>query len=156
MATEEEKKQNMLRLARLSLFGLTAGVWDLLGEGALGLSHQIGGEILPVLEKEMGLEIAGEDPTQVLQEIGRIMVDEFGFAKTVEVSGDGDRLVMKVNTCANRKLTDNLEAAGITHPFICPFMCVSNAVFDRMGIKVMSKVEKWHEGDGSIITFTLF
>lgn len=155
MATEEEKKQNMLRLARLTLFGLTTGVWDLLGEGALGLSHEIGDEILPILEKEMGLEVAGEDPTQVLQEIGRIMVDEFGFAQEADVSGDGDRLVMKVRSCANRKLTDDLTAAGVTHPFICPFMCVADAVFDRMGIKAMSKVDKWEEGNGSIITFTL-
>lgn len=156
MATEEQKKQNMLRLARMTLFGLTTGVWDLLGEGSLGLSHEIGDEILPILEKEMGLEIAGEDPVQVLQEVGRIMVDEFGFAQSVDVSGDGDRLVMKVHSCANRKLSDDLEAAGITHPFICPFMCVSDAVFDHMGIKVMSKVDRWHEANGSIITFTLF
>lgn len=156
MATEEEKKQNMLRLARLTLFGLTTGVWDLLGEGAMGLSHEIGDEILPILEKEMGLEVAGEDPIQVLQEAGRIMVDEFGFAQSVDVSGDGDRFIMKVHSCANRKLCDDLETEGITHPFICPFMCVSDAVFDHMNIKIISKVDRWHEGNGSIITFTLF
>jgi hypothetical protein len=153
MATEEEKKRNMLRLARLTLFGLTAGIWDLIGDGARGLSHEIGDEILPVLEKEMGLEIAGENPEDALQEVGRLMVDEFGFAKEVEVIGDGDVIQMKVHTCAQRRLTDDLEEAGVGTPFICPFMCVSDAVLDRMGIKAMTKVEKWEEGGGSIITF---
>ena len=155
MATDEEKKQNMLRLARLTLYGLTTGIWDLIGEGALGLSHEIGDEILPVLEKEMGLEIAGENPTEVLQEVGRLMVDEFGFAKEVEVTSDGDVLTMKVHTCANRKLTDDLMAAGVGKPFICPFLCISDTVLDRMGVKAMTNVEKWVEGKGSIITFEL-
>ncbi|MBN1936821.1 MAG: hypothetical protein JW934_19325 [Anaerolineae bacterium] len=153
MASEEEKKQNMLRLARLTLFGVTTGIWDLMGDGARGLSHEIGDEILPVLEKEMGLEIAGESPENVLQEVGRLMVDEFGFAKSVDVVADGDILQMKVHTCANRKLTDDLEAAGVGTPFICPFLCVADAVFDRMGIKARTKIERWHEAGGSIITF---
>ena len=156
MATEEQKKANLVRLVRMTLFGLTAGIWDMLGEGAFGLSHQIGTQLLPVLENEMGLEIAGEEPKDVLQEVGRLMVDEFGFATEVDVTEDGDRLIMRVHECVNRKFTDDLVKVGLTSPFICPYMCVSNAVFDRMGIKVMSKVAKWVEGKGSIITFELF
>lgn len=155
MATEEQKKANMLRLTRLSLFGLTTGVWDLLGEGSFGLSHEIGDEILPVLEKEMGLEIAGEDPEDILHEFGRIMVDEFGFANEVEVSGDGNMITMKVRGCKNVHFAESLAEAGVTHPFICPFMNVSDALFDRMGVKAMSEVEMWPEGNGSIITFEL-
>ena len=56
---------------------------------------------------------------------------------------------MKARTA--RTFTDDLMAAGVS----CPFMCVSGAVFDRMGIKTMNKVEKWVEGKGSIITFEL-
>lgn len=155
MATDEQKKANMLRLARLTLYGLTAGIWDLLGEGALGLSHLIGSEILPVLEKEMGLELAGESLVDIANEVGRIAVDEFGFASEVEVTGDGDKIIMKVRNCANRKLTDDLMAAGVSKPFICPFLCIADAVFERMGEKAMSSVEKWEEGKGSIITFEL-
>ncbi len=145
----------MLRLARMTLFGLTTGVWDLIGEGALGLSHEIGSQILPVLEKEMGLEIAGETPEDVLQEIGRLFVDEFGFATEVTVSADGDKLEMKVRNCLNRKLTDDLMNAGVSKPFICPFMCVADSVFDRIGVKALTDVTKWTEGKGSIITFEL-
>jgi len=155
MATEEEKKRNMLRLCRLTLYGLTAGIWDLLGEGSLGLSRLIGDEILPVLEKEMGLEIAGESIEDITIEVGRLAVDEFGFASDVEVTSDGDKVTMKIRNCANRKLTDDLLAFGITHPFICPFVCVTDAVFDRLGVKAVTSVAKWEEGNGSIITFEL-
>ncbi len=155
MATEEQKKKNILRLARLSLLGVSAGVWDLLGEGALGLSHQIGSLLLPVLEKEMGLEIAGETPEQVMQEVGRLMVDEFGFAADVDVTRDGDEITMKVHTCSNRRFTDQLMESGVTKPFICPFLCVGDAVLDRMGEKARGTVAKWEEGNGSIITYEL-
>ena len=155
MANDEQKKENLLRLTRLSLLGISAGVWDLLGEGAYGLSHEIGDLILPILEKEMGLELAGEDPEQVLQEVGRLMVDEFGFAGDVTVTREGDTLTMKVHTCSNRHFTDQLLEAGVLKPYICPFLCVSDAVLDRMGEKAMTTVEKWEEGQGSILTFEL-
>jgi hypothetical protein len=101
----------------------------------------------------MGLEIDGESPEDVLQEVGRLFVDEFGFATEVEVASDGDVITMKVHNCANRTFTDDLVAAGVGSPFICPFMCVSDAVFDRMGEKALTKIEKWVKGNGSIITF---
>lgn len=155
MATEEQKKANMLRLAKLTLYGLTTGIWDLVGEGALGLSRLVGDEILPVLEKEMGLELTGESLVDIVTEVGRLFVDEFGFAQEVEIETQGDRIIMKVRGCANRKLSDDLRAAGMEKPFICPFLCVVGAVLDRMGQKAMSTIEKWEEGKGSIITFEL-
>ncbi len=155
MATEEQKKQNLLRLVNLALLGLAAGTWDLLGDGARGLSYEIGEAILPILEKEMGLEIAGQSPLEVLQEVGRLMVDEFGFAENVTVEADGNVLRMKVYGCVNRSFTDKLEAAGVPIPFICPYMAISNAVFNRMGEKVRTEIQRWREANGSIITFEL-
>ncbi len=153
MATEEQKKQNMLRLSRLTLFGLATGIWDLLGDGARGLSHEIGDEILPVLEKEMGLEIAGESADAVLHEVARLFVDEFGFAQDAAVKGDGDIFTLRVRGCVNRKLCDDLESSGVTVPFICPYLAVADAVLDHVKIKARTKMERWHEGDGTIITF---
>jgi len=156
MATDEQKKKNQLRLANMTLFGVTAGVWDLLGEGASGLTHQIGSEILPVMENEMGLEIAGESPEDVLQEVARLFVDEFGFAKDIEVTSDGDVLKMKVAGCLNYKLTQDLTAAGVERPFVCPYLAAATAVFDRMGIKAMTKIDTWSEKRGSVLSFELF
>lgn len=155
MATEEQKKQNLVRLLRMALYGLTVGTWDLLGESAYGISRQIGAQILPVMEKEMGLEIAGESPKDMLQEMGRLFVDEFGFAREVTVSEEGDKLVMKVRGCLNFKFTDDLQAAGVEWPFICPYMCAATVALERMGIKARASIQRWPEGAGSIITFEL-
>lgn len=155
MATEEQKKQNLVRLLRLVLFGVTSGTWDLLGDTALGLSREIGVQILPVLEKEMGLEIAGETPQAVLQEVGRLFVDEFGFAKGATIAEEGDKIVMEIQACVNRKFTDDLRAAGVGSPFVCPFMCTASAVFDRLGIKARGNIVESAGSDISTLTFEL-
>ena len=153
MATDEQKKANMYRLAKLTLYGLTTGIWDLLGEGALGLGHVIGAQIVPVLEKEMGLELGGESFLDIANEVCRLAVDEFGMAESVEASGDNDQITLKVKNCALRGLTNDLMAAGVSKPFICPLLCVGDAILDRKGVKAMSNIEKWEEGKGSIITW---
>lgn len=153
MATEEQKKQNLLRLTNLTLLGVSAGIWDYFEESSFALSPKIGEEILKVLEKEMGLEIAGEKPIDILNEIARLFVDEFGFASDIEVSEEDGRFIAKVKNCVNRKLTDKLAAAGVTKPFICPIMNAAFAAFKRLNLKTRESVEKWEEGKGSIITF---
>ncbi len=155
MATEEQKKANQLRLANLTLFGVTSGFWNLLGDTALAVGPEIGEEILKVMEKEMGLEIAGETPEVVLTEIARLFVDEFGFAGNIEIVTEGDTITMKVHNCLNRNLTDRLIEAGVGKPFICPIMNSGFAAMRRLGIRTRENVVKWAEGNGSIITFKL-
>lgn len=155
MATEEIKKQNQLRLTNMALATLASAVWETLGDSSLSFSGLIGGQVLKIMEKEMGLEIAGESPKAVLTEIARIFVDEFGFAEDISVEGDEKvGLTMKVHNCANRKFTDILEASGVEKPFICPIMNASQAGLRRMGYKMREDVKKWADGGGSIITFT--
>ena len=155
MATEEKKKANQLRLANLTLFGLSAGVWDMVGDSAMSFAPKIGGQVLEVMEKEMGLEIAGESPEDVLNEIARIFVDEFGFCSAMDVESTGGTLVLKVHSCLNRHLTDRLINAGVGKPFICPIMNSAQAALKRAGINARCDVEKWVEGKGSILTFEL-
>ncbi len=152
MATDIEKKQNLIRLSNLSLAGVTKGVWDFVGESSLALSHSIGATIIRTMEKEMGLEISGENPKDVLQEISRIFVDEFGFASDIEVEENEQSYVLRVNYCVNRKLTDQLAAEGVEIPFICPAMNAAIAALDRMKIRVRHSVKKNSEKKGSIIT----
>ncbi|NTV47269.1 MAG: hypothetical protein HGB11_12270, partial [Chlorobiales bacterium] len=85
MATEEIKKQNQLRLTNMALATLASAVWETLGDSSLSFSGLIGGQVLKIMEKEMGLEIAGESPKEVLTEISRIFVDEFGFAEDITI-----------------------------------------------------------------------
>jgi hypothetical protein len=154
MASEETKKANQYRLASMALTGLASGVWDTLGDSAFAFSGPMGRQILGVMEKEMGLEIAGENPEDVLAEIGRIFVDEFGFASDITVERKSpDVIELKVHNCINRNYTDKLAAAGVEKPFICPILNASQAALRRMDIKMGGDVVKWAEGGGSIITF---
>jgi len=115
----------------------------------------MGNELIHMFEKEMGLEIAGETPEDVIQEIARIFVDEFGFASNIEVvNGGSDKIQIKVTKCINRKLTDKLMEEGVETPFICPIMNATFAALSRMGFRMHHEVVKWKEGDGSIITLT--
>ncbi len=154
MATDEVKKENRLRLTNMALLSLASSTWDTLGESAFAFSGPMGSQILKVMEQEMGLEIAGETPEDVMTEIGRIFVDEFGFCGDIDVESDGDSLyTVKVKQCVNRRFTDKLADAGVEKPFICPIMNACQAALRRMGYKMHEDVEKWAEEGGSIITF---
>lgn len=156
MATDEKKKENRLRLTNLALLSVTAGAWDILGKkGVNAFSGSMGDQILKVMEQEMGLEIAGEDPETVLMEISRIFIDEYGFASDIDIETVGeDKFRLKVKNCVNRSFTDKLVAAGVEHPYICPIMNASRSALKRMGYKVHEDIEKWEEGKGSIIEFS--
>ncbi len=154
MATEEKKKENMLRLTNIALLSLASSTWDTLGSSSFAFSGPMGDHILEIMEKEMGLEIAGENPHDVMMEINRIFVDEFGFASDIDVDELGDEhYQIKVRNCVNRSFTDRLMNAGVKKPFICPIMNACQAALRRMGYKLHEDVEKWPEGKGSIITF---
>ncbi len=153
MASEDQKKENRLRLTNLALLSLASSTWDTLGETSFAFSSQMGEHILEVMEKEMGLEIAGEDPQDVMTEIGRIFVDEFGFCSDIDVEADNGGYAVKVKQCVNRKFTDQLLQAGVEKPFICPIMNACQAALRRMNFKMREDVTKWTEENGSIITF---
>lgn len=155
MATEDQKKENRARLANLALLSVAAGAWDIMGKGVNAFSGPMGDEVLKVMEKEMGLEVAGEDPETVLMEMSRIFIDEFGFASDIEIEHENDdHFQLKVKNCVNRKFSDQLMEAGVEKPFICPIMNASRSALKRMGYKVHEDIEKWEEGKGSVITFT--
>ena len=155
MASEEQKKQHQLRLSNMALVGITAGVWQTLGESAFALSGPMGNQILGMMEKEMGLEVAGESPQAVVTEIARIFVDEFGFASDIQIEAQGEQsLQLKVCQCVNRTFTDKLMEAGVEKPFICPILNACQAALRRMGYRMHEDVVKWTEGNGSVITFT--
>lgn len=154
MASEEVKRANQYRLATMALTGLAAGVWDTLGDSAFAFSGPMGRQLLGIMEKEMGLEIAGEEPDDVLSEISRIFVDEFGFASDISVERKSPELLeLKVHNCINHRYTDELAAAGVEKPFICPIMNATQAALRRMNVKASADVRRWPEGNGSIITF---
>jgi hypothetical protein len=155
MATEEQKNANRVRLSNLALLSLAAGVWDILGNGVNAFSGPMGDAILEVMEKEMGLEVAGEDPETIMHEISRIFVDEYGFASEIEVVvQDPEHFQLRVKNCVNRAFTDKLVEAGVEKPFICPILNSCRSALRRMGHKMVGDVQQWKDGKGSIISFS--
>jgi hypothetical protein len=155
MATEAQKTENTLRLAGMVLVSMAVGIWDFVGEAALVLAPKMGEEILKMLEKEMGLEVSGEKPEDILAEIGRIFVDEFGFASEITVESADNTIIVKAKDYRLVRLLKQMEAAGVEKPFICMIMNTGLAALKRLGLKSYVDVEKWEEGNGTITTFEL-
>ena len=78
MATEEQKKKNLFRMMSMMIAGMAKSLYELFGDTAFATMTEVGKELLEIMENEMGLEIAGETPKDVLTEIGRIFADEYG------------------------------------------------------------------------------
>jgi len=133
MATEEQKKENLVRGLKLIIGGLAMGLYDLFGEASFALMHPVGDELLGIMQKEMGLEIGGDSPKEVAAEIGRLFVDEFGWADKIEiVESDDDHLVVDVTNCKGFNLSKRLQDAGIKHPFTCPIMNVTSSAIAKV------------------------
>ena len=135
MATEEEKKRNLARINAMIIYGLEKGLWDLLGESALAISGVVGQGMLEQMEKTMGLEIAGEEPQDILTEIGRIFVDEIGIAVKFDIVKEGDNVDFVVEKCVLMNVEKDLIAAGVK-PFMCPYLNIATAAMrQRLGLK---------------------
>ena len=133
MATEDEKKRNLARLNAMIIYGLEKGLWDLFGESALATTNVVGRGMLELLEKNMGLEIVGEDPQDMLTEIGRLFVDEFGIATDFDVTYTDDQIDFSVQNCVLMKVEEDLIKAGIK-PFVCPYLNIASAAMrQRLG-----------------------
>ena len=135
MATEEEKKRNLARINAMIIYGLEKGLWDLFGESALATTNAVGDGMLALLEKNMGLEIADEDPQNILTEIGRIFIDEFGIAARFDVTKNDENVDFVVEHCVLLHVEKDLVEAGIK-PFVCPYLNISAAALrERMGMR---------------------
>lgn len=155
MATEEQKKKNMMRLMTLMIAGMAKALYDLFGETAHATMAEVGKSLLTIMEDEMGLEIDGEDPEQVLLEIGRIFSDEMGFIADFKVENGGNEMRLVVDKCAGWNLTQSIMKHGVDIPFTCPIMNVGQAALLKMGKHAQKRIEPRPEVRGSTITFTM-
>ena len=155
MATEEAKKDNRLRLASMYIVGLTGAIWDFVGDSALALRPQMGERMLQMLEKEMGLEIAGETPQDVMMEITRLFSDEFGFCGETEMETNGNTIVMKIKDSRDKVYAQAVAKAGVEKYFLSPILNSGLVALQRMGIKAQGDVELWEAGNGVIITIKM-
>ena len=156
MATEEEKKRNLARMNAMIIYGLEKGLWDLFGESALATTNTVGEGMLEILQKSMGLEIEGENPQDMLTEIGSIFVDEYGIATDFDITQNGDSVELDVQNCVLMHVEKDLIKAGIK-PFVCPFLNIAAAAMRRnAGVKTaISKFEVDTENHRCSLCFEL-
>jgi hypothetical protein len=155
MATEEAKLANRARMWGLTTVGMTYGVWELIQESATALSPTIGESIVKEMEKALGLEIAGEKPEHILIELGRIFVDEYGFATEakVEKTDKGFRVTF-VNAVGTPEFSA-LKENGVEKLFSHPFYCAGLAVLARLGVKARGDVLIDKAAKSHIVTFEI-
>ena len=155
MATEEQKKKNMMRLMTMMISGMAKALYDLFGEAALAAMAEVGKATLEIMEQEMGLEIEGESPEDVLTEIGRIFADEIGFIESFTIETDGNAISLSVAKCQGWNMTQATLKTGVEMPFTCPIMNVCQAALFRMGKPARKTISSLPEVRGSKITFTI-
>ena len=155
MASEDEKKKNVMHLMTLMIGGMAKALYDLFGETAFATMSEVGKSILTIMEDEMGLEVSSEDPKDVIMEIGRIFTDEMGFVADFRVEQDGNEIRLLVDKCAGWDLTQSILKTGVEIPFTCPIMNVGQAALLKMGRHAQKKIEPRPEVRGSTITFTM-
>ena len=154
MASEEQKKRQMVRVFSLMIGGLAKGIYDLFEDSAYALMKTVGADLLEIMQKEMGLEIDGEEPADVLNELLRIWVDEIGFFEDAKVEETEDGWVVVGSNCKGWNLTQKILATGVKEPFTCPIMNSMNAALSKLGVKTHMHIEPQPDTRGTKFTLT--
>jgi hypothetical protein len=155
MATDPEKILHRARLWGLVAIGMTQGIWDMVEESAASLSPSIGETVLGEFERQLGLEIAGEKPEDLLVELGRIFVDEYGYASEAKVEHTNEIIRVSLLNALGMPEWANLQDHGVEKLFSHPYLCTALAALARSGIKARGKVELDKAAKSQIVTFEL-
>ncbi len=154
MATENDKKKQLVMVLSLMIQGLASGIYELFEDSAYALMKTVGKDILEIMQNDMGLEIEGEEPGEVLNELLRIWVDEIGFFESAKVEEIENGWVIVGNNCKGWNLTQKILAKGVKEPFTCPIMNSMNAALDKIGVKTHMKIEPVYETKGTRFTLS--
>ena len=141
MATEEQKKARMIKLFNTVIAGMAKGLYDLFGDAAIGVISPVGEEILEEMEHELGLEIHGEDPENILTEIERLLIDEYGLMKDckIEINQETHEIDLFVQGSVLWHAVEELVDAGLP-PLSCVEMMIAEAALrKRLGRKAQFK-----------------
>lgn len=155
MATEQEKDAHRARMWGLTTIGMTLGIWEMVEELATSLTPLIGDALVLEIEKQLGLEIAGEKPADLFVELGRIFVDEYGFGSEVKVVSADKTIHVTFKNAAGTPEFAGLKQHGVEKLFSHPFLCTGIAALAKMGIKAHGNVEVDIVDNTQIITFEL-
>jgi hypothetical protein len=141
MATDIDKYALRARMWGMVVVAMTQGIWDIVEESSVTLSPMIGESLLSLLEKSAGFELAGEKPENMLVELGRILVDEFGYATEAKVEVKDKTYTLILSNAVGLPEFKALETKGITKPFSNPVFCTGIAAMARLGYKCRAKMD---------------
>ena len=130
MATEEQKKLQLVRMYNKIIFGYAKGLYDMFDEAMLSTVETIGEDILEDMEHELGLEIHGEDPEHILVEIERLLIDEYGLAESANIKVTDRSIEVVCQDCRLWGATEDLKEAGVP-PYTCVPMGLATAALRR-------------------------
>lgn len=153
MATEEEKKRQLVRVLSLMIEGLAKGIYDLFEDSAYALMKTVGDDILEIMQKEMGLEVHGENPGDVLNELLRIWVDEIGWFDNAHVEETENGWIIEGHHCKGWNLTQKILSTGVKEPFTCPIMNSMHAALDKLNVRTHMHIESIPDKKGTRFTF---
>jgi hypothetical protein len=141
MATDADKFANRARLWGLVTVAMTLGIWEIIEESAVTISPMIGNSLLQMLEKNLGFELAGEKPENMLVELSRIFIDELGYGSEAKVEGSDKNFKLTIINAVGLPEFQALADRGVTKPFSNPIYCTGIAAMNRLGYKCRAKVE---------------
>jgi len=154
MATEEQKKIQLLRVFSMMALALAKNIYDALGETSYAMMRGVGIELLEILQKEMGLEIQGEEPEDVLNELMRIWVDEIGFIEESDVKKTDTGWTVTGHHCKSWALCQKILETGAKEPFTCPIMSTMRAALEKMGVRTHINIEPQSKTRGTQFILT--
>lgn len=157
MASETEKTERLLKIFNISMFGLIEGLWDLFGEASFATINSIGDKVLQVLESEIGFEIKGDNPKDILMEINQLLVNEVGTMEAgMVVMDESGKVSMACEKCCLRKATAWLEDEGV-QPFACvPMNIFAAAIRKKTDYKHKVLGRSWdEESETCVISFQI-
>jgi hypothetical protein len=155
MVTEEKKLENRAQLWGMTVTGMTLGIWGMVEESATSLAPQIGSQILEMMETKLGKKIDSTKPEEALQQLGRLFVEEFGYAADAKMDVAEKRIRVSFSKTISAPEFAMLEQRGVKRIFSHPFMSAGVAVLSRIGQKARWTVEIDTSGGNETITFDL-
>lgn len=143
MATEEQKNARLLRIMNVAVYGLIEGLWDLFGESSFATVHSISTKILDMMEKEAGVQIAGENLEELTVGILRLLTGEFSAMSAGKSIIEGNNVSLVCQDCFLHPATNWLESDGV-QPFACiPMNVTATAIRQRLGTRHRVLGREW-------------
>jgi hypothetical protein len=124
-------------------------------ESATSLAPGVGSQILEMVESKLGKKIDAAKPDEILRQLGRVFIEEFGYAADVKVEGADNQIRVSFHKAISAPEFALLAQRGVKKIFSHPFMSAGVAALSRIGQKARWMVEIDPAGGNETVTFDL-